>query len=270
MAIRKKRVDRETNSARAVRKTKICVVSIITVCRNAEKTIAATIESVLHQTYKHVEYIIIDGASTDRTMEIAKIYEPKFRGRMRLISEPDAGIYDAMNKGIALATGELIGILNADDWYELDALESVVQEFMKQGTGVYYGLLRYWSGGKEKMIRTIKHEFLHQDTLPHPTCFVSRSLYQQYGNFTLNYRFAADYDLLLRFYTSKSVKFVFINTILANFNDRGASTKHEEQALKEMYTIQYHYGFMETKIWLVKMLKKNIAIILKKLKLINE
>jgi glycosyltransferase involved in cell wall biosynthesis len=246
------------------------LVSVITVCFNSEKTIARTIESVLGQTYKNFEYLIVDGMSTDGTIDIVKQYESKFEGRMRWISEKDGGVYDAMNKGINLATGTIIGIINSDDWYEPDALARVMQEHEKKGEGVFYGMLRYWSAGKEKMIRTLHHEFLPQDTLPHPTCFISRSLYKELGGYRQEYVYAADYELLLRFYASKKVTFVLINAVLANFTDGGMSTHYLDQTLKETYSIQYRYGYISRKIWIVKMLKKNIAILLRKMKLINE
>ena len=102
-------------------------VSIITACFNSEKTIKTTIESVLHQTYSNIEYIIIDGKSSDSTIEIVKEYMPLFRGRLRYISEKDNGIYDAMNKGIRLSKGDVIGIINSDDFYELDAVENIIK-----------------------------------------------------------------------------------------------------------------------------------------------
>ena len=99
--------------------------SVITICCNSEKTIERTIESVLAQTFKEFEYIIVDGGSTDRTLDIVRKYEPLFEGRMKWKSEPDTGIYNAMNKGIKRAIGQIIGIVNSDDWLELDALEKV-------------------------------------------------------------------------------------------------------------------------------------------------
>ena len=107
--------------------------SIITVSYNSSKTIEKTINSVLSQTYKDVEYIIVDGASSDGTVEIIKEYEPLFEGRMKWISEPDNGIYFAMNKGIQMAKGELIGIINSDDWYENDAVEKIVYGWSDAG-----------------------------------------------------------------------------------------------------------------------------------------
>ena len=120
-------------------------VSIITVCYNSEKTIRRTIESVLNQTYDNIEYIIVDGASTDQTMDIVKEYEPKFSGRMRWISEPDEGIYFAMNKGIDMAAGELIGLLNSDDTYESNAVKSIRDALVSEPYQILYGFARVYT-----------------------------------------------------------------------------------------------------------------------------
>ena len=100
------------------------LISVVTVCFNSERTISRTIESVLNQSYPIYEYLIVDGRSSDKTMDIVKEFEPLFNGKMKVISEADNGIYDAMNKGILMAKGKLIGILNSDDWYEPDTLEN--------------------------------------------------------------------------------------------------------------------------------------------------
>ena len=126
-------------------------VSIITVCYNSEKTIERTIKSVLNQTYQDYEYIIVDGASTDKTLDIIKRYEPEFEGKMRWISEQDNGIYYAMNKGIGMAKGKLIGMINSDDYYEINALADMVEA---QGTEEYYSasdhdfMLRMYEDGR--------------------------------------------------------------------------------------------------------------------------
>ena len=108
-------------------------VTIVTVCYNSESTIRKTIESVLRQTYTNIEYVVIDGNSQDKTLDIIREYQECFKGRMKLVSEPDEGIYDAMNKGIRLAEGELIGILNSDDHYEENAVEEIVKAWDRKG-----------------------------------------------------------------------------------------------------------------------------------------
>ncbi|MDO4190908.1 MAG: glycosyltransferase, partial [Bacteroidales bacterium] len=129
------------------------LVSIITVCFNAEKTIEQTIQSVINQTYSNIEYIIIDGKSTDSTLNIVSKYKDNIA---TIISEPDNGIYDAMNKGIKLSSGELIGIINADDWYEKDAVKIMVNKYLStenKDNSLYYGMIRIWKNNKEYCVR---------------------------------------------------------------------------------------------------------------------
>ena len=119
-------------------------VSIITVCFNSEKTIRRTIESVLYQTYPNIEYIIVDGKSTDGTVDIVKEYLPAFQKRLRYVSERDKGIYDAMNKGIRLSAGDVIGIINSDDFYEPDAVENIVKYADRGSCQVLYGYCNWF------------------------------------------------------------------------------------------------------------------------------
>ena len=137
-------------------------VSIITVCYNSDKTVRRTFESVLHQSYTEFEYIVVDGLSTDRTVEIIKEYEPLFQGRMCWISEKDNGIYDAMNKGIRMAQGELIGIINSDDYYELNAVECMVNAMTEEKYQILYGAMRTWKDGEEESISISSHKFLRE------------------------------------------------------------------------------------------------------------
>ena len=174
------------------------LVSIVTTCYNSEKTIEKTIKSVLNQTYKNIEYIIIDGKSTDDTLNIIKKYEPDFEGRIRVISEKDSGIYDAMNKGIALASGELVGIVNSDDYYEQDAVENVVKNFGIEKYQIIYGLLRCIKNGEEVSVVLYNHNFLHQQMIPHPTCFITKKAYEDLGMYDCKYKSCADYELMLR------------------------------------------------------------------------
>lgn len=198
-------------------------VSVITPCFNSEKTIRDTIEGVLHQTYRDIEYILVDGGSTDRTLDIIREYEPYFGGRMRYVSEKDKGIYNAMNKGIRMSRGEVIGIINSDDYYEQEAVERVMTACDWTGAPqVAYGYLRMISVGGAERIWTENHKDLPLRMLPHPTCFVSRTAYQKYGLFLEWFKIAADYELMLRFY-KKEVRFVRIPYIQANFREGGIS-----------------------------------------------
>lgn len=197
------------------------LISIITVCYNSEKTIAQTIESVLHQSYRDIEYIIVDGESTDHTMEIVDRYRPKFEGRMKVVSEPDDGIYDAMNKGIRMASGELIGIINSDDFYEPDAAAKMMEVYREGMCAVLYGEIRSLVDEKEESISLLSHHFLDQRMIRHPACFITRSAYEKYGLYDTKYCCVADYDLMLRYQRSGGVEFIPVYEIIANFRNEG-------------------------------------------------
>lgn len=220
-------------------------VSIITVCYNSEKTIRQTIESVLNQTYDNIEYIVVDGKSKDGTINIIDEYIPKFGGRMIVISEKDQGIYDAMNKGINHATGELVGIINSDDWYEKDAVEKMVEKYISINKDVIiYGALRYILDEEEESVRYYSHKFLKERMISHPTCFVSKEIYNRLGVFDLNYRIIADYDFMLRAFES-NILFEGIREIVANFRIGGTSnTRETDEELIELY---YKHGIYSSK-----------------------
>ncbi|MDY6823773.1 MAG: glycosyltransferase family 2 protein [Thermodesulfobacteriota bacterium] len=178
-------------------------VSIITVCFNSAATIRDTIESVLFQDYPDIEYIIVDGASQDRTLDIVDEYRNRIA---TVISEPDNGIYDAMNKGIQAATGDIVGILNSDDFYADDqVIGEVVAEFVISNVDSVYADLAIVSRDDKKYLRyygsekfTIKH-IRFGWMIPHPTFFVKRKYYEKFGLYKTNYRVAADFELLTRF-----------------------------------------------------------------------
>lgn len=218
--------------------------SIITVSYNSAKTIEQTIKSVLNQTTKDLEYIIVDGASKDNTVEIIKKYEDAFEGRLRWVSEPDDGLYYAMNKGIEMATGELIGIINSDDWYEEDAVQKMLEAYDKYKASnpedpyaVFYGKLRTWRDGKEVAVSQSNHETLKDGMIAHPTCFVTTPTYEAFGAFNTKYISAADYDMMLRFYEYRAVHFEALDSVIANFTLGGicASGKAYYDLLKVRY-----------------------------------
>lgn len=198
-------------------------VTIITVCFNSEATIRRTIESILHQTYAHIEYIIIDGDSKDRTLDIIKEYRESFGERLRIVSEPDEGIYDAMNKGIRLATGALIGILNSDDYYEENAVEKIVDAWDKSGMQILYGMMRTLKDNKEYMVSLYSHQFLNEHMILHPATFVTKDVYDKIGLFDTKYKIVADLDFILRAYESQIVRFVPVYSVIANFSPSGIS-----------------------------------------------
>ena len=210
-------------------------VSIITPCLNSETTIRDTIESVIRQSYQNMEYIIVDGGSTDRTVEIIEEYMDVFAGRLRYISEKDNGIYDAMNKGIQRASGSVIGIINSDDWYEPEAVERAVQCFQDTGANVVYGEI--WmidENGKRK------YHTSHSAFPLHPSTFIKREIYINHGMFDTTYQIAADRELLLRLMT-ENVKFAYVDRILANFRTIGISSTKSLVCARETYEINLKY-----------------------------
>ncbi|MBI2619513.1 MAG: glycosyltransferase [Ignavibacteriales bacterium] len=242
------------------------LVSIITVCLNAEKTIARTIESVLRQTYSHIEYLITDGASTDGTLDIVRRYQPRFKGRMRIHSERDLGIYDAMNKGIRLSRGAIIGIINSDDWYEPDAVRLVVDSYRKHGDAVFYGILRVMEEGKEVMLRAVNPQFLYRDVLGHPAYLVAKSIYDTWGAFRLDYRYASDYELMMRLIHCHA-PFVQIDAVLANFSQGGESGQYGLKTLEEYLRVRYEYGYLTKRRMLVQISKYRTLFFLKKMRI---
>lgn len=209
--------------------------SIITICFNSEATIERTIQSVLAQTYSDYEYIIVDGASKDKTLSIVKEYEPLFNGRMKLISERDNGIYDAMNKGIKVAIGEIIGIVNSDDWLEPKALEIVSNCYVDYDptySSVCCGWMNFhYANGTVQVLCTDKLQLakkakvFEMGGVRHPATFVPRKIYNQFGVFDTRLKILADTDLVVRFY-SAGVNFIFPEKILTNMSDGGVSNRN--------------------------------------------
>ena len=210
-------------------------VSIVTICYNGVQYLEQTIHSVLQQTYPDIEYIIIDGGSTDGSIELIKKYQDKI---YYWISEPDGGISDAFNKGIRVCTGEIIGLINCDDWFELDAVEKVVAAAKANSNAeVFYGNMQTWENGAKGMftlpgdqIADLKYEMI----LNHPSCFAKKKAYDQQGLFLTDFRYAMDYELMLRFYL-RGVQFKYIDDYLANMRNGGASDLHWLGAYKEIY-----------------------------------
>ncbi|HRG53695.1 MAG TPA: glycosyltransferase family 2 protein, partial [Bacteroidia bacterium] len=179
-------------------------VSIITVCYNNSQTIEATIKSVVSQDYKNIEYILVDGASTDDTLQIINRYKDNIA---TIVSEKDNGIYFAINKGIALATGDVVAILHADDFYaDTTIISKVVQAFETAQSDTVYGDLQYVDRNETtKVIRNWKAGAYSKDNFlkgwmpPHPSFFAKRKCYQQFGSFNTALTSSADYELMLRF-----------------------------------------------------------------------
>ena len=203
-------------------------VSIITVCLNSEKYVERTIQSVLSQSYKHIEYIVLDGKSTDGTLEILN----KYRNRVSyLISETDNGIYDAMNKGIRLATGDFLNFLNSDDrFYDTDIVEKVIS-FLKKNKGVdfIYGNLMCFNPTKsevylKKYPRVITKRYFLRSPLGHPSTFYHKDCFKKAGLFDSRYKISADYEWYLRALFRKGLKAAYINETICIFQEGGKSS----------------------------------------------
>ena len=253
-------------------------ISIITVCFNSSKTIARTIESVLAQKDICLEYLIIDGASKDNTISIAESFRQEFeeKGTSLIIkSEPDKGIYDAMNKGVQFASGDIIGILNSDDYYAAtDVLSTVVKGFEETKTETLYGNLlyvkhgkpfRYWRSGKF-------HSFRFGWMPPHPSFFVKKSIYEKFGAFRLDCGTAADYELMLRFLEKNNVSTQWIDKILIYMEAGGASGANVEAYKKAHFNDKLAWKINKLTpilgcIWLKKIRKIKQFFIPKKIKL---
>ena len=212
------------------------LITVITVVFNGEKYLEQTIQSVLNQTYENVEYIIIDGASTDGTVDIIKKYENQID---YWVSEPDGGIYAAMNKGIKLAAGEVIGILNSDDWYELDAVQNVLNVFLQEKPDVVYGnlMLVYSDIGLTKISAPTIELMKKTGTINHQAVFVKNSIYKKHL-FNLNYKIAADYDLILKLMKNGYI-FNYCNELIAYMRAGGASGS--VFTIFEQYKVQKKY-----------------------------
>ncbi len=204
------------------------LVTIITVCRNAAATLGRTLASVAAQTYPHIEYIVIDGASTDGTTDIIRACPAV----SFWTSEPDRGIADAFNKGLAMARGEWIGILNADDWYEPETVARILES--EENAGVIHGAVRYW---EEERAREVYYPcqagLLREMTINHPSVFVRRSVYEREGGFDPDYSLAMDYELMLRFYARGHRFKELSDVVLANMSYGGASDRCWARALWE-------------------------------------
>ena len=221
-------------------------LTLITATRNSAKTLPTAIESVLGQKGVDAEYIVIDGASTDGTIDLLKEYEPKFDGRMRWISEPDKGMYDAINKGIKMATGDVIGILNADDVLASnDTLAKIAAQFEVAGNGerrtkkidALYADIRFVKEGDSvealRAASTVRYcsakwwrpwMFRFAAMVPHPSFYVRRECFERLGGYSLDYRICADFELELRFLGIAMLRSRYLPECVVVMRMGGAST----------------------------------------------
>lgn len=214
-------------------------ISLITATFNSAATLETTLKSVQSQTYPLIEYIIVDGCSTDGTLELLEQYRD---GISILVSEPDKGIYDAMNKGVALATGDYIGFLHADDWFATaQTLEQLAKGMEMSAPDLIYGDLDYVEANPpHRVVRRWKSEPFEQSLLrkgwmpPHPTLYVARSIWNRVGSFDAGMRISADYDFILRVFGQPHIRTAYLPQCLVKMRLGGASNRSVSNVLLKM------------------------------------
>lgn len=213
-------------------------ISIVTTTYNSEKTLKDTIESVLAQDYENFEHIIVDGVSKDNTLAIIKEYEPKYNGKLRYLSEPDKGIYDAMNKGIKLASGDAIGFLNSDDFYTTPKTLSLIVKGLESNFVVYGNLIFVDAENTSKIVRKwIGSEYpingFHKGWHPaHPTFYARKECFDKLGGFNLDFEISADFELMLRFLEKGKFSSKYMPETLVSMRMGGASTGSLKNIIK--------------------------------------
>lgn len=258
-------------------------VSIITATYNSEKTVADTIDSVLRQTYKDVELIIVDGASTDNTLAVVDRYKPVLGDRLKVISEKDEGLYYAMNKGIAAATGEVVGILNSDDFYtSSNILEEVVHKLSDPNIDAVYGDVHYVNEADlQKCVRYYSSSVFRRGLMllgfmpAHPSFYCRQEVYKKYGRFDVSYKVAADFEQLLRLIYIHKIRaeylpldFVTMRTggiSNSNLNSRWTIMQDHRRALKShhllcsyfLLNLRYIYKIYEVLVSPIRFRKRN-------------
>ncbi len=224
-------------------------ISMVTVTYNSEKTVRETFDSVLKQTYRPLQYVIVDGLSSDGTMDIVKEYEPRFLEagiEFSCKSEKDKGISDAFNKGIGRADGDVIGLINSDDMLADGALEIVAAAYEEE-TAVYYGnciIIREDGDRDDKYIVTPKEnldQLYRNMCIYHPACFVSKRAYDEFGGYDVDLRYCMDRELLLRFYVNGCI-FKYIPESLAIYREGGVNQKMYKKNVREGCAISIKYG----------------------------
>lgn len=235
-------------------------VSIITSCFNRHSTIGQAIESVLAQDYTNIEYIVIDGASTDGSMQIINSYKGKIT---EIISEPDNGMYEALNKGIRIATGDIIGLVHSDDFlFAKDTISKIVMTFKQTNADFIYGnglfvdsidtnkIIRNWESGKYSKWK-VKHGWLPL----HPTCYIKKSCIDKLGLYDESYKIAADSDFLVRYLYESNLKVYYLNEYIVRMRMGGLSTdkKRRKKMWEEDIRMYRSHGFNPTLTKIQKM-----------------
>lgn len=215
------------------------MISIITATYNSAETINDTIKSVLCQTNKDFEYIIVDGGSTDETIDIVKSYESEFSGRLKWVSEKDKGIYDAMNKGIKMASGDIIGILNSDDYYTSDdILQTIADAFKCQNVDAIYGDIHFIKDGvPDKCVRYYSSRlfspfWLRFGFMPaHPSFYCKREVFEKSGLYRLDYKIGSDYEMMVRLFRKHKISSRYVPKDFVTMRTGGASNSNLQSRL---------------------------------------
>lgn len=230
-------------------------ISVVTVCYNSERTIRKTFDSIINQTNQDFEYIVIDGASSDNTVQLIKDFSEsgKFKGVFRYISEPDEGIYDAMNKGINIASGQYVALLNSDDWYEESVINTLHEEILNNpDVDIFYGFIRLIKDSKEYMVRRNNYDFIMEGKglIQHPTCFVKKSAYKDVGCFDTSYRVCADQDLMIRM-VKAGKKYKGVDSVITNFSMAGVSYNYD--FTREVLTFKLKHNIISRSDYIVRL-----------------
>lgn len=214
-------------------------ITIITASFNSGKTIEDTLKSVLRQSYKNYEYLIVDGGSQDNTIDIVKEYVTKFEGRLRYVSEKDRGIYDAMNKGIQMASGDVVGILNSDDYYTKDdILQTVADSFSEHSVDAIYGDIHFIKDGQPgKMVRYYSSKmfspfWLRFGFMPaHPSFYCKKEIYDKAGGYRLDYKIGSDYEMMVRLFKKHKISSKYVQKDFVTMRTGGASNSNVRSRL---------------------------------------
>lgn len=246
-------------------------ISIVTIVLNGGKEIEATLLSVINQDFKALEYIIIDGGSTDRTLEIIEKYKSKIS---KVISGKDGGIYHALNKGISLCNNSIVGAIHCGDTYSKNTLNKVYEAFQETNADIIYGDIEAREDyGDEFILRRLyaDHSQLKRNmSIFHPATFIKLSVYRRFGFYDIKYRSASDYDLLLRLY-NRGYKFAYVPEVLATFRSGGTSSNDFRLSLTENYQIRLnhqsifyalYYAFKTISLYLYYRLRRDLLILI--------
>lgn len=254
------------------------LISIITITYNSAKTLERTILSVKNQSYKNIEYIIIDGGSNDGTLDIINKYNSYIS---KWTSEPDKGIYDAMNKGVLLSSGEIIGTLNSDDWLNSDSIKIISELYLQTNFEIFAGAIQLWNKlEKDKIIFSSTKYLKKYMSINHPTTYITKKTYENYGLYSTKYKIASDYDFILRLFLCKT-NFIVSDIIISNMSLGGVSDSKWKLGLKESLEIKINYlqnpfksysefFYLFTKDFLVRSIKSTLLnVVYEKYKKIN-